>query len=219
MLTPPFTGFSPKTLKFLRDLEKTNTRDWFKANKDVYDTEVKDRAQRFVHDLTPRLEAMTGHRHKAKIFRVHRDVRFSKDKTPYNPHLRVGFTSDSTLPSPPGWFFSLEPKRISLGCGVFEFDPSTLKAYRDRVSSADGDFIRQTIDSLSDDGCRLHDPHLKRVPRGFDAEAKHADLLRYKGLSAWLDFDDPKQATAEDFLDTCDTAFRRFMPLYDLLHS
>ena len=86
----PFLGF-PDTQAFLRDLRANNDRDWFNAHKATYERVYKAPAEAFVAELRPRLEALAGVTLGGKVFRIHRDVRFSKDKSPYNTHLHIGF--------------------------------------------------------------------------------------------------------------------------------
>ncbi len=218
MTASDFQRFSEAALLFLSDLKANNTRDWFAANKTVYETEIKAPAAAFCDVMTAELQRLTGQVHSAKVFRIYRDVRFSKDKTPYNTHLHIAFTPQSELASPPMWFFGLGLEKLSLGCGVFSFDPATLEQFRARVTGPDGDKIAGVLADLWDAGMRLHEPELKRVPNGYPKDHPHADLLRHKGLSAWTDLDDRSIITRPDGVRRCMAEFERLKPLFDMLN-
>src|SRR4051794_41802538 len=86
-----FPGFPPAAQAFLAGLREHNDRDWFNAHKATYESAVKGPAEALLAYLEPELAALTGGPVSGKIFRIHRDVRFSKDKRPYNAHLHIAF--------------------------------------------------------------------------------------------------------------------------------
>jgi uncharacterized protein (TIGR02453 family) len=88
----PFPGFPRETIQFLADLKANNDRAWFAEHRDVYEREVRAPSEIFVATIEGELEAAFGWPFASKMFRVHRDVRFSKDKSPYNAHVHVAFT-------------------------------------------------------------------------------------------------------------------------------
>ncbi len=212
-----FSGFSPKAVTFLTDLKNNNNREWFNDHKSVYESEIKRPAALFMDAMMSGLETLTGCAHGSKLFRIHRDVRFSKDKTPYNAHLHISFTPDLKLPSPPMWFFGLGTERLSLGCGVFAFDKAALQSFRDRIVGTEGGKIAQALTGIRKKGVRIGEPDLKRVPAGYPKDHPHEELLRYKGLSAWLDHEDRKLVTRPDVVAFCLTEFKKLKPVYDLL--
>ena len=200
--TASFSGFSKDAIAFLGDLRANNERAWFNANKKTYEREVKRPAGSFAAAMSGALEILTKRHHRHKIFRIHRDVRFSKDKTPYNTHLHIAFMPEQDG-SPPAWFFGLDPEKLTLGTGIFGFEKAGLDAFRQRLLGADGDRLAGIVKSLKSEGIRLGEPHLKRVPSGFPKDHPRADLLRYKGFSAWIDHADPMIAAAPDLVDLC----------------
>ena len=217
MTDPAFEGFSPAALTFLEELAANNTRDWFTAHKPTYEAEIKRPAEAFCTEMTTRLADMTGHPHHAKIYRIHRDVRFSKDKTPYNAHLHISFAPDLDLTSPPMWFFGLGTETLSLGCGVFAFDNPALARFRDRLDSPEGAGIAKMVADLKQQGIRISEPDLKRVPPGYPPGHPRAELLRHKGLSGWIDLADRRAACGPDAIPRICDAFTRLRPLYDCL--
>lgn len=213
-----FNGFSAQALAFLEDLEAHNDRVWFAEHKDIHEAEVKQPASVFAELIATHLETRTGIPHNAKVFRIHRDVRFSKDKRPYNAHLHIAFKPHSPLEMPPMWFFGLDPRKVSLGCGVFAFGKQELVDFRDRVAGAEGADLVRSLDRLRAQGARLGEPALKRVPPGYDKQHARADLLRHKGLAVWFDFEDRAWVTATDVVPRTLAEFDRLRPVFDWLN-
>lgn len=217
MAQDAFPGFTKETVRFLQELKANNTREWFGDNKSAYENAVKAPAQHFCDALTGQLQILTGAAHKSKIFRIHRDLRFSKDKTPYNAHLHISFIPESKMAAPPCWFFGLAPERLTVGAGVFAFDKPALEAYRQRVDGKDGVALAALLDLLKQDGVRIGDIELKRVPTGYPQDHPRTDLLRRKGLSVWRDFKDTQPAVGANAVQNCVSAFSELKPVCDWL--
>ncbi|WP_159586407.1 DUF2461 domain-containing protein [Chelativorans xinjiangense] len=213
-----FSHFPGEALDFLTALRANNNRDWFTENKAVYERAVKAPAEDFCRVVTGRLEEMTGLPHRPKIFRIHRDVRFSRDKTPYNAHLHISFMAETGSTSQPGWYFGLEPERLTAGTGVFELYKGDLDAFRARVAGKDGERLARLIGQLPAD-VRVSKPELKRVPQPYAADHPRADLLRRKSLTGWMDFANPREACESRFMDRCLAAFIGLKPVFDWLST
>lgn len=206
--------FPDDTVAFLLDLKANNDREWFAQNKNRYEQAVKQPAKAFCAQMEAELQALTGLAHGSKVYRIHRDLRFSKDKTPYNPHLHISFHAKG---APAAWFFGLEPEQLVLGVGTFAFDKPALESYRNRVAGPEGTRLAALLESLSGEGLRIGEPELKRVPAGYAPDHASAALLRRKGLSAWTDLDDPDTAAGPNLIDSCVAGFGRVKPLFDWL--
>jgi uncharacterized protein (TIGR02453 family) len=185
-----FGGFSEAGVGFLGDLQRNNDREWFNANKAVFKTELEAPAKAFMGALVEALQPVAGMTLEGKLFRMQRDVRFSKDKTPYNAHVRIAVGPSSQVSGMvgdlPRYFFSLEPEGIALGLGVFEFTREGLATYRAAVADdAAGEKLVATAAQLVKAGYSLNEPDLKRAPSGFDADGARSEFLRRKGLSVW----------------------------------
>ncbi len=214
-----FEGFSKEAIKFLKDLKANNNREWFTEHKKVYETEVKGPAQHFCDEMSTALQKLTGAPHGSKVFRIHRDVRFSKDKTPYNAHLHISFFPVEGADHPPHWFFGLDPTSLTVGVGNFMFEKGRLESFRRRVDGKEGATLAKTLAKLEKGGVRLGRIDLKRVPAPYDKDHPQGDLLRRKGLSAWVDFKDTKPATSKDVIKTCAASFKKIKPVYDWLSA
>ncbi len=221
MTAAPFSGFTPKTLSFMKQLKANNNRDWFKDQKKTYEDDYKIPARAFADAMSEQLHSMTGLSHTSKLFRIHRDVRFSKDKTPYNTHIHISFTPESPrehpMTNPPSWFFGLDTEKLTLGCGIFSFEAAQLQAFRNRIDGIEGDGIAAILQGLIQKGGRLNNPELKRVPSGYAKDHPHEALLRRKGLALWSDLGDATAALDKNLITTCRTEFENLKPVFDLL--
>jgi uncharacterized protein (TIGR02453 family) len=167
---------------FFTELAANNSRDWFEPRKDAYKRDIRAPGELlcslFAEDLTRR----TGHGHEGKVQRINRDVRFSKDKSPYTPALNILW---SRAASPfHGWLFSLSGDGAQLMTGLHALDGPALRAYRAHVDR-EGDELAETIAAAEAEGATFvtwGDATLKRVPAPYAADHPHADLLRRKQL-------------------------------------
>ncbi len=214
-----FDCFAPDALRFLAELKANNSRDWFAQNRAAYDTFVKAPAKGFAAEMTHALGALTGREHDSKIFRINRDIRFSKDKTPYNAHIHMAFTPRGLTGTPPMWFFGVSPEALSLGCGVFQYDKAGLTAFRTAMAGPQGAELLALSQRLRDAGVRIGEPALKRVPPGFDKDHPHAEALRRKGFSAWIDRDDPGSVTVPGVVARVVEDLAPLLPVYRLLST
>ncbi|MGD8321387.1 MAG: TIGR02453 family protein, partial [Gemmatimonadota bacterium] len=127
-VTPYFTR---ETFAFLEELADNNERAWFGANKGRYEDHVKVPALRFIQDFAPHLARISAHftAGPRSLFRIHRDVRFSRDKSPYKTHLGIQFRHDAGRNvHAPGYYFHVEPGEVFVALGLWHPDgPATRK--------------------------------------------------------------------------------------------
>jgi uncharacterized protein (TIGR02453 family) len=212
-MTAPFPGFPPDAMDFLAALKANNDRAWFAANRATYERAIRGPTEAFVAVITPRLEALAASPVTAKVFRLHRDVRFSKDKSPYNAHLHIGFAAGDRQ-SGSGFYFGLEPDRLHLGAGAFEFGGRVLDSYRAAAADeAAGPALADLLAALGRAGFRVDEPTLKRVPAPYDAHHPRGELLRRKGVTAWRELTDRSLIQGPELLDEVISTFRALAPL------
>lgn len=217
-LTPHFPGFPPQAMRFLADLKANNDRVWFSAHRDVYEAAIRGPAEALIAALTPQLEAMSGEPVTPKIFRIHRDVRFSKDKSPYTTHLHIGFglgrAEGSDQPSRCGFYFGLEAERLLLGGGAFEFPGQRLDRYRAAVADTSrGEALTMLVAQLTAAGYAFGDPALKRVPAPYPADHPRSELMRRKGLNAWRELTDRSLIESPALINDVLGVFETLVPL------
>ena len=184
-----FPGFPKELVSFLKDLAANNDKDWFAANRSVYDETYVAPALAFIEALSPHLAKLSPPlqavpKLNGSLRRIHRDVRFSKDKRPYNPRMHLVFWTGDHPNRAPAMHFVIAHDHLGFGSGQWGFDSDALKRYRNAVADgANAQALQQAINTACADGTyTLGDPALARVPKGFDAEALHAGLLRHKGV-------------------------------------
>lgn len=208
------------TIGFLAGLRANNRKGWFQAHKADYEDHLKYPAERFAHALAEELEAVTGEPHTYRIFRVHRDVRFSKDKTPYNADLHMALSpTGSCEDGGPAWMFGLDPKGLTLGAGTFAFSTPQRAAWRERIAVDEGEEAAQMFNRLQATGVRTGEPDLKRVPTPYAADHPRALLLRRKGLTAWIDSSETGDAFGVEGPTLCARQLLKLRGLFDLLRS
>ena len=169
--------------RFLTTLHANNNRDWWQDNKATYDSDLKAPAMVLMAALTDPLAQLTGEDISTKLFRPHRDVRFSKDKTPYNTHLHMMWQVNAGAPQNPVFFFGIGLDYITTGAGIMGFDKPVLENWRKMVD-LDTDRITGIIADVEQAGFALREPALKRVPATYDKDHPAGHLLRMKGVTA-----------------------------------
>lgn len=189
----PFEGFPTEGFKFFRDIKANNNREWFQEHKQEYIEYLQEPAVAFVIALGERLKpAFPGINYDTRtngagsVMRIYRDIRFSKDKSPYKDHLGVNWWDGPQKKGSPGFHFFMDAKGAAFYAGYHEFSKEYLAAYRDAVArDRTGEALKKAIDRLvKKDGFEVGGEQLKRVPPGYDKDHPRGDLLRYKGL--WI---------------------------------
>lgn len=176
-----FTAMVDAAEAFFPQLAANNSRDWFEAHKAHYTAEIRKPAELLAQIMAEEISRRTGAPYTAKVFRIHRDVRFSRDKSPYNAHLHVLWQAPGADPLVPAVFFGLQPGWIGMLHGLAGLKGPALTRYRGFIDSH-GDAVREALGdrALSDFGAEP----LKRVPSPYPPDHPHADLLRRKSLIA-----------------------------------
>jgi uncharacterized protein (TIGR02453 family) len=220
-----FTGFPKEAIDFLAELENNNDREWFGWNKTRYRQSVETPANDFVSVMTSKMRPLIGGPVKGKIFRIYRDVRFSRDKTPYNPLIKIAFAQTDKQGrkgcSSPMYFFRLHKDSLALGAGVYQFNDSrALQNYRKQVADDDrGSKLEKILNKFRKDGLWINETHYKRVPAGFEKNHPREQLLRHKGLYAFIETPVPNQLSTPKAVDFCLKQYKALGPLYNWLNS
>lgn len=188
-------GYQPETFTFLKSLAANNTKAWFEANKSDYQHFVKKPSDVFRPALEEALAELTGSEIASKQFRINRDLRFSRDKTPYNTHVRMAFWPMGSAfggkdAQPPSFLLSIEPDHIRIGTGCMAFSKPALTAFLHAVETGEGDTLLALLRKLQGDGFEIPEPDLAMVPKGFPRDHPHAGLARHKGLGVWKTLED-----------------------------
>ena len=179
----------PTALQFLRDLKANNNREWFQANKKTYDG-IRAEMNLFYQDIMQRLN-QHDEIEKLKMFRIYRDVRFSHDKTPYNPHFAGSF-SRSGRRLRGGYYLRIRPGESFLAGGFWAPNKEDLFRIRKEFELDDQE-IREVLSNKEFKkhfGSELKGDEVKTAPKGFNKEHPAIDLIRKKGFVAVREFTD-----------------------------
>lgn len=181
------TTISKTTYDFLSQISKNNNRDWYHANKDFY-KEAKADFEAFTDAVIDEMRKSTDLGNitaKDSTFRIQRDVRFSKDKTPYNSHMSAYIGPQGKKTRQAGFYFRIKPDGDTvIGGGIWQADGEVLKSIRQEIDYCADDF-HKIIDSKQFKACfgELDGDSLKRPPKGYDAE--HPEIKHLK-MKQWL---------------------------------
>jgi uncharacterized protein (TIGR02453 family) len=213
--------FPAEALTFLKGLEKNNTRDWFQPRKEIFDSKLKEPMHAFVEQINAELlkfapEHITEP--KKAVYRIYRDTRFSKDKTPYKTHLgaifpRRGLGKDAGA----GYYFHISAKGVGIACGAYAPGPDQLLAIR-RFIAANDKLFRSTAAKAKKLMGPVQGSTLQRVPKGFDAEHPAAELIKMKQWYCWVELD-AALATSPKLKSEIVKRFKAMAPLVGLLNQ
>ncbi|MCC6372399.1 MAG: DUF2461 domain-containing protein [Bacteroidia bacterium] len=213
-----YSPLTPSAFEFLKLLKKNNHRDWFAAHKERYLKELAA-VEVFADNL---LQAMNTHdvietpSGKKSLHRIYRDVRFSKDKTPYNTHWGGSFKRATKLRRG-SYYFHLQAGNSFIAGGFWGPESSDLKRIRDEFAADDKPF-RKIIGSKSFKNTfgELKGEQIKTTPKGYNADSEAIDLLRYKQFLLIKKFSN-KEVLSEDFIQEVNKAFKLMRPFLDYM--
>ncbi|MGD2131343.1 MAG: DUF2461 domain-containing protein [Maricaulaceae bacterium] len=217
-----FSGFKPSFFKFFKELAANNDKAWFEANRSRYESDVKDVLRDFVIAMGPKLTKISPNfvtDPKKSVFRIHRDVRFSKDKSPYKTNAGLQFRhargKDAHVP---GFYLHLEPGQVFYGGGVWKPDAPALGRIRDAIvektkawEKAKAD--KKVVAAFGD--LREGDP-LTRAPRGYDPDHPAVEDLKRRSFFVMKE-NTQKAAGSAAFVDEVATTFAAAKPVLKFL--
>ena len=187
--------FTPKVFIFLNEVEKNNNRAWWEKNKDRYIEVIREPAKAFIEDFGSRLQAISEHfvadtrTNGGSLMRPYRDTRFSADKTPYKTNVGIQFRHEMGKDvHAPGFYIHIEPGACFAGIGMWKPEAKVARQIRKRIHEKPSEWKKATKykrftsvwDEIADDEI----PHLKRVPKEFDADFVYSDDLRLRTFIA-----------------------------------
>jgi len=219
-----FEGFDKRTLTFFRELNRHNNRPWFTEHKGEYERYVLAPAQGFVTAMGAKLATIAPGvqaipKINKSIFRIYRDTRFSKDKTPYKPHVGMLFWEGPLAKDEnSAFYFHLEPEAIWIGSGVWKFSKRILEAYRQAVlHPVHGDALAEALAKVRRRGYEIGGRRKKRVPPGFDPAHPRAELLLHDGLYAGAQTAVPDELFSPRIVDWAFRHFKKTLELHQWL--
>jgi uncharacterized protein (TIGR02453 family) len=215
--------FSDKAFTFFRDLAANNQRDWFNANKQRYIDEVRDPFLAFITEVDQRIKVISpyyGGNPKANggsLFRIYRDTRFSKDKTPYKTWAGARFThSDRGRHGAPVFYLHLQPGQVFIGAGIWHPEARQLNTLRTFLQNNPSTWLEVTRNPAMRRHFKLGGSSLKRSPRGFDPDHPLAEDIKRKDFVISTRITD-KQVLSPRFMTTFINRCELASPFIDYL--
>lgn len=218
-----FPGFPPSTLQFFAKLEKNNNREWFEKNKDRYESEVKAPMLDLVSAIgTGMLDYAPDYipEPKKAVYRIYRDVRFSKDKRPYKTNVAASFWRHN-LPKNESacYYLHVDNQEVLVAAGVYMPPPDLLRALRLHIEQH-----HERLEAILSDKKRvkltgpLQGESMTRLPKGFLPGHPAEDLLKRKMYIQWVSFP-PKEAESPKLLAEVGKRFAAMTPLVEFLNE
>lgn len=213
---------SQDTLDFLAELEANNNKEWFDVNKNRYDAARKNflrTADEFIQGASQFDSTVSGLEAKHCIFRIYRDVRFSKDKTPYKTHFGAYIARGGRKSEYPGFYLQVKPGEVFAGGGVYMPPSPKLKKIRHHIDLR-GEVLREIIESESfkSNFNQVHGESLKTAPKGYPKDHPEIDLLRRKSFFASKNYDS-ELALKDDFIDIVLADMETLLPMLEFLRT
>jgi uncharacterized protein (TIGR02453 family) len=215
--------FSRELFEFLADLRENNDREWFAANKHRYEQHLLEPALDFIEAFAPRLEKISPHFRAdprpsgGSLFRIYRDTRFSKDKSPYKTNVGIHFRHERAKDAhAPGYYLHIGPGEVFAGGGIWHPDTEAATRIREAIVADPQRWKRAAHGGAFAKQLELGGESLKRVPSWADAEHPFAEDLKRKDFFGWarLSEDD---VVAPGFVDEYASICRAAAPLMRFL--
>ena len=211
--------FTEDLFKFLRELRVNNNREWFQANKERYESAVRNPALRFITDFGPYLKKVSQQfvvdprPAGGSLFRIYRDIRFSRDKSPYKTHVGIHFRHRECHEGThaPGFYLHLEPEGCFAGAGLWHPDAAALKRVRDAVINRPQAWKKAVGGKLQMEG-----EMLKRPPSGYASDHPLIEDLKHKDFIFSMPFSEP-QVCGRQFISKYAEACKTMSPLVRFL--
>ncbi len=213
------------TIKFLKDLKKNNNKPWFDKNRKRYEDAKADFLQfiqAVIDSYSKKDKTLTGIKAKDCMFRINRDIRFSKDKSPYKTNFGASINKGGRKAfNSAGYYFHLEPGQLFLGGGIYQPMPAELNKVRQEVDYCFKEFKKiinsKKFKSVYGDLDKSKEFLLSRVPKGYEADNPAAEYLKLKSYLAITQLND-KEVTSKNLLKKTTVAFESLKPMIDFLN-
>ena len=214
----PTTAIKKQSIDFLKTLSKNNNRDWFNEHKNFYEeahTNMIAFADALLAEMRKHdnIETASG---KKCLFRIYKDVRFSKNKTPYNTHWSGSFKR-ATKKLRGGYYFHIKPGNSFLAGGFWGPEPSDLKRIRQDIELNYKDWKKMLANkTLVNTFGKLRGDQVSSAPRGYARDHPAIDLLRFKQFILKHDFTD-KEICSPDFVLKANDVFKKLRPFFNFM--
>jgi uncharacterized protein (TIGR02453 family) len=215
--------FTPKLFGFLKDLAENNDRVWFKAHQDAYEEYVREPALDFINDFADPLKKISQHfvadsrTVGGSLFRIQRDTRFAKDKTPYKLNTGMQFRHIAGKDAhAPGFYIHIQPGECFMGVGLWRPETKVAYAIRERIDQEQAAWKRASRGKRFTEVFEVQGDSLKRPPRGYDEDHPLIEDLKRKDFIASTRLTQ-KVITSDDFMSEFTDNCKRAAPFMKFL--
>ncbi len=219
-----FSGFPREGVDFLGELKLNNTKPWFQEHKNEYEKFLVDPARAFILEMGTRLTMLSPSvtfdpRIDKSLFRIYRDIRFSKDKTPYKTHLAIWFWEGNRKKvENSGYYFQLDADLFLLAVGLYTFPPDLIDNYRQAVDDdKSGQELITAVELVESKGYDVSAETYKRVPGGYAQDHPRMRFLKYKGFGAMKAYPINEILHSTYLIDFCYNVYEDLSPLHNWL--
>ena len=221
---PPFEGFPPEGIAFLKSLKRNNNRPWFQKHKQEYEENVRFPMQCLIAELAQRMADVAPEMEfnpRRSIFRINRDIRFSKNKDPYKTNIAASFEmrGKKSPTESPGLYVGIEPGEIFIGGGIYMPTGDQVKAIRASIATHPDDFLDVVEDKVfKREFGEIQGEKLVKAPLGYPKDHPMIQHLRHKQFYVGIVLGD-KACLKPKFVETVALGLTRTMPLVRWLAS
>lgn len=219
-----FNGFSEDAVKFFRGLRKNNTREWFQPRKEIYETKVRAVMEQLVSDLNHEFGKFAPFyisEPKKAVYRIYRDTRFSKNKTPYKTHVAASFARQGMEKlAAAGYYVSVSDTEVEIGGGLYMSEPDALRSVRTHIADSHDRFAKivnnkKLVAAMGP----LQGEALTRVPKGFDPNHEAAEWIKMKQWLFFKTLDGSEWMRQPGLLKEVATSFKLIAPLIEFINE
>lgn len=213
----------PSTLRFLKQLAQNNDREWFQANRKEFEAaqdNVTALAGYLIGEIGKFDPAVSGLDPKSCVFRIYRDVRFSKDKSPYKTNLGAYISPGGRKSMQPGYYIHIQPGQCFVAGGKHMPDAGELLRIRTSIAG-DARAFEKIVEKRSfvDNFGELHGERLSRPPKGFSDDSPAIEYLKLKSYTVVKDYRKSKVITSTEFSKAVVKDFKAMFPLVEYLRA
>jgi len=221
-----FTGYSKKSLSFLKELRSNNTKEWFEDRKHIYEEYILEANRRFVVEMGEHIQALVPTinaipKINGSMYRIYRDTRFAKDKTPMKTHTGVIFWQGNAKRTQSSNFYTrATPEEYVIGVGIRRFDTALLSTYRDYILDMDNaDKLFSILQECQAKGYHIIEPSYKRLPRGFPKTYPYPELALLHGMVVNKKFKPDQTYFSSKLIHRCFDIYEDLLPLQQWLYE
>ena len=221
-----FRGFHKEGIVFLTQLRDNNTKEWFEANRHIYTEHIEQVNKSFVEEMGEHLQLLVPTIHyapkvAASLFRIYRDTRFSKDKTPMKSTIGIIFWQGAGHRMQSSSFYMhYNTQGYFIATGIRNFKPPLLAAYREYIQdSSKREELKEIFDTLKAKGYSICEPKYKRLPRAFDKSMSSSELAKYGAIYAYKEYSLDEVFFSEAIIDRAFKIYSDMLPLQQWLYE